>query len=379
MSSKENMRQSNFELMRIVSMFMIILWHILIHGNVLENTTPLANLFFRIIMCFLAVHVNSFVLLSGYFGYNKEVKATKILKLNNSMWFYTLLFVIVFKCLNMYNINNLEIFKAILPIPFSDYWFATTYLIMYIISPGLNSVINNTKQKNLRKILISCFMLFSILPWVTGQKFFDINFGFSLIHFCFLYLLGGYLRLYPIEKNIHFKNYSTNKIKLITIFFYIVLCIINYLIYSFSNNLISFNSTILTDIGNNFGFFQSISYANPLVVLATVSYFIYFSKLNIKSKFINKISKYTFGIYLIHDNYYVRMFIYKFIGFSNKIYNLRSLGMILISAIIIFICSLIIELIRQLIFKFIYNRKISYKFRYKCHKYSESLGWNINW
>ena len=132
------------------------------------------------------------------------------------------------------------------------------------------------------------------------------------------------------------------------------------------------------DIGWNF-YVGIQSYANPLVVLATVSYFIYFSKLNIKGKFINRISACTLGIYLIHDNGYVRKFIYKFLGFNKNVYGIKSLGMILISAIIIFVCSLIIELIRQLIFKFIYNRKISYKFRNKCHKYFESLGWNVNW
>ena len=33
----EQKRTSNFELMRIVSMFMIVMGHIIIHGEVLEN------------------------------------------------------------------------------------------------------------------------------------------------------------------------------------------------------------------------------------------------------------------------------------------------------------------------------------------------------
>ena len=35
----ENKRNSNFELMRIVSMAFIVLWHIIMHGNVLSNCT----------------------------------------------------------------------------------------------------------------------------------------------------------------------------------------------------------------------------------------------------------------------------------------------------------------------------------------------------
>ena len=33
----ENKRNSNFELMRIVSMAFIVLWHIIMHGNVISN------------------------------------------------------------------------------------------------------------------------------------------------------------------------------------------------------------------------------------------------------------------------------------------------------------------------------------------------------
>ena len=39
MNEKAQDRQSNFELMRIVSMFMIVVWHIIIHGKLLDNST----------------------------------------------------------------------------------------------------------------------------------------------------------------------------------------------------------------------------------------------------------------------------------------------------------------------------------------------------
>ena len=36
-NSKVKMRNSNFELMRIVSMFFIVIYHIIIHGKILEK------------------------------------------------------------------------------------------------------------------------------------------------------------------------------------------------------------------------------------------------------------------------------------------------------------------------------------------------------
>lgn len=71
MRSKDNIRQSNFELMRIISMLMIVLWHMLrsdFHGNVIENCSRESlRLIFEFIMFTIVVHVNSYVLLSGYF------------------------------------------------------------------------------------------------------------------------------------------------------------------------------------------------------------------------------------------------------------------------------------------------------------------------
>lgn len=68
MKDSKFVRKSNFELLRIVSMFMIILTHILTHGQVIDNTNNgILSIFFDFLFCIVIVHVNSFVLLTGYF------------------------------------------------------------------------------------------------------------------------------------------------------------------------------------------------------------------------------------------------------------------------------------------------------------------------
>ena len=61
------LRQSNFELMRIISMFMIVMWHVIISGVGLSQANNTLTLFLDIIKSVLVVHVNSFVLVTGYF------------------------------------------------------------------------------------------------------------------------------------------------------------------------------------------------------------------------------------------------------------------------------------------------------------------------
>ena len=61
-------RNSNFELLRIVSMLFIILWHTIMHGNMLYNcTNESIKWILEIIQFLIIVHVNSFVMVSGYF------------------------------------------------------------------------------------------------------------------------------------------------------------------------------------------------------------------------------------------------------------------------------------------------------------------------
>ena len=60
----KNERQSNFELMRIVSMIFIILWHIICHGRIIENCMSLEiKSIFKFMRYIFIVHVNSFVIL----------------------------------------------------------------------------------------------------------------------------------------------------------------------------------------------------------------------------------------------------------------------------------------------------------------------------
>ncbi len=79
MKSNESIRQSNFELMRIVSMFMIVLWHMLCQGGVLDATTGIINIFLTFIKAVLVVHVNSFIIVTGYFQCKNKFKFDKFI------------------------------------------------------------------------------------------------------------------------------------------------------------------------------------------------------------------------------------------------------------------------------------------------------------
>ena len=58
-------RLSNYELLRIVSMFLIILYHIKLHGRIVERSeNPNISLIMFFLELLTMVHVNSFILVT---------------------------------------------------------------------------------------------------------------------------------------------------------------------------------------------------------------------------------------------------------------------------------------------------------------------------
>lgn len=371
-------RKSNFELMRIVSMFYILIWHFLYYGYIWSGSSKSMNLFWSFIVSLVFVHVNSFIILFGYFNYDKKIQFGKIIRINNSIWFYNFLFSILFIVLFKYNFSIIEIIKFTSPISHYDYWFLSCYIILYLISPILNIFIKYIDKTKFKKTLILYFVILLFLPYITNNEFYDIKNGYSLSNFIFLYFLGAYLHKYPIQKKSYFKNYSHNYEKLLFLLLYICFSFLNFLIDNLGNTMTLTNNVILTYFGNIIitGF---ISYNNPILIMESIFYFTYFSVLEFQNKYINIISKYVLGIYLITENTLVRSKIYNYLGFNQSYYTIRIIPRLFITIICVFIICIIIEFLRQKIFEFIYKKNFCFNIRKKCKDYLESIGLDINW
>ena len=73
-------RQANFELLRILCMYMIVVGHCLFHGRVTAKLGYGTTNYFLsyLIQSFSVVHVNCFVMLAGYFSIDREFKAQRV-------------------------------------------------------------------------------------------------------------------------------------------------------------------------------------------------------------------------------------------------------------------------------------------------------------
>lgn len=326
------MRKSNIELLRIVSMIMVMNVHSFWAPEELsmEGVTPrIVFDFFRestSISC-----VNLFVLISGYFSINWKVKS--ILSLVFQVYFFSLLFYFIY----LLKGGEFTIKDSLLRLNslYFAYWFVKAYLGLYVLSPVLNAFV----EKKGKDIL--SFIVVFILLQCYYQLFGDSNFssGYSILSFCGLYLIGRYLSLLSLDK------VKVGRIIL-------SLCISTCLITIFPLLLMLFlhkdGSSIMS--GNLVGFI----YNNPFVIVQSICIFLLFAKLSIQNKFINYCSSSVLAIYLLHMHPDVKMYYY---DFTKSLY-LHSTSYQYVALVglfaFVFVIAVLLDKIRIKIFEAIY-------------------------
>ena len=383
---KENTtnRKTNFELMRIISMIFIIIYHVIFHicSIYAYEMSNVMSLTIKFIIAIIIVHVNSFIILSGYFQCEKKMKLSKAISLNNITWFYGVLFLIIAIVLRdyynfklTYPITSLDIFKTIIPLDFGNYWFIDIYLLLYLFTPILNKIIRFYDKKGLLKVIIILFILFSIIPTLTYDGVIYTGEGHSIFIFILLYFIGAYIKLHPIDKTHVFDKLSnTAKTNLYFVGF-ISLAFLSLLFYVMSvqlgkgtdNKIVLFISSVFFNFYNSFG--------SPIIIIQSLFYFLFFGTLHIKNNIINMISRCVLGIYLIHENIYVRDNLYKVIPFfKTNYFGYKQLAMVFLVAILIFIICLFFETIRKLLTKLFLKPRIIKKMIQMIKNYFNCLG-----
>lgn len=96
-SGKRSNRNSNIEILRIISMVLIVAHHYAIHGFSMPNLPVIKN---KVVVEFLfaggKLGVNCFILISAYFLVNRKFSGKRLLKTTGAAWFYSVACLILF-------------------------------------------------------------------------------------------------------------------------------------------------------------------------------------------------------------------------------------------------------------------------------------------
>lgn len=350
-------RDLNFELLRIISMILIISSHYVGHSGILEQVkTGTFNYYFiNFILVAARISVNLYVLITGYYMINSKAKVKKLFNTWLVVEFYSIILLFI-SMINIKTVSFKEIVKALLPISSCFYWFATVYVALYVLTPFINKALKNLNKKQYQILMSILFIMLVLEKSIFNSNIhIDVN-GESLIWFIYLYIVAGYIRL-------HY-NKKVNK----------KLCFIVTLITPFIITAIR----VISDMYFGKRMDALLNFSNILNFISTVCLFLYFKDVNIKNEKINniiaKISPLIFGIYLIHDNGNINSFMWKNILKVNEYAESNYLILnYIISVILVFTVCSCIEFLRLKIFEMCSKTKLSKKTDEKLDKLDEKF------
>lgn len=343
-------RQSNFELLRVVSMLFIVLSLLLTWGmnygsqGVLSvsNGYLLNGIAFPFLSALSTLGVICFVLISGYYTCTSNtLSISRIAKTWSITWFYSVLIGGVAFC-SQY-IQEKDIIPTLFPIGSNQYWFVTKYIALMLLAPFISVLISClTKNGFLWLVTITAFLTVTITSGIPyGNVLFQDN-PLSVATFVFIFIIAAYIRKNGLPTVL---EENSGKI---FIFFILLQGAIGVLLngYRPATNAI---------IG---GF--SCQY-NALSIVPGVALFVWFKNQKFNDdnwliRFLAGIAPYSFAVYLIHDNPYIRRILWsKIIDCGLYWSSPMWLLLVLVVPIAVYgLCS-IIDSVRVLLFKLFFD------------------------
>ncbi|MGQ7424602.1 acyltransferase family protein [Streptococcus suis] len=240
------------------------------------------------------IGVNLFVFITGYFlSTNMNFNLKKILKTWLQIFSYSVSMFIVIYFIEGSKLGIKEVLAFLFPITSSLWWFASTYLFLLLFSPFINRLILQLTKIEHRNIILVLGVLWSIWTTLTNT-YMQSN---PLLWFIYLYIIAAYIRKYQQDFEQYCKKITT-PIILMLILTYIAGCI-----------LVVISHWIPVFLYRTYYLFRDQSI---FILVTSILIFIYFLRLNMKSiKWVNIIATSSFGIYLIHDCEFIRVYLWQ--------------------------------------------------------------------
>ena len=355
MKIQANMRQSNFEVMRIVAMMMIVVAHLLQRCFIVDVYPGFTLNGLVIKSCYLLGQLGNvlFILLSGWFISETTFSWKKVAKLWFEVFFYSVVIGSVFFAFRIpfcardrlalftgwtdeMRVPDVKDFlRCFFPVIQSHNWFATSYLGFFMFSPFLAALTANLpKERHKTLAVLSLFLgswpLFNLL-------------GGSSFPFFTLYFVVSYIKRFPPR----FLERPRRCFVLGMVTFALI---------------VAWNAAVIVAAGR-IGFVGQrldsfLGLASGTNKLPTVLCGLFFfcgvrnSSVN-QSRCINAIAASTFGVYLIHSNYFVarspRWAVCSDVLFSSPWMIPYVLGL----SLSVFAVCIVIDMLRKRLFAFV--------------------------
>jgi len=348
----EKERNLGLDALKLFSMFLIVLLHVLGQGGVLTacpfGTVRGETAWLLEIIGYCSV--DCFGLASGYVMAGRQVHYRRIVGLWLQVVFWMLAGTAVFAVLQPGTVGLSDWLSCLFPVVTKRYWYFTCYFGLFFFMPLLNRALETLPRAACRRLVLTAAALFSLLPCLLVLRVFlpalphpDVfvtNSGYSLLWLAALYLTGGYCKKYRLALRWRCRTLALAFLGAIALTW-----LSRYAIGSLTLRLYGETAE------ENF----FVSYTAPGILLASVCLLLLAARLRPRGLWAGLIrffSPMAFGVYLIHTQPLVfeRALKGAFAGFAAHSAPLLAL-LTLAAALGIFLACLLLDGLRSRLFR----------------------------
>lgn len=323
-------RLSNFELLRIIAMLMIIGTHCISSSHAFEQfvNRSTSYIILTVLQTLCNLGVNLFVLITGYFMVERtKVSMRKPIELLLDVAIYGSALYCVSVLLGLQPFGLSGMVKSVVPLLAGYRWFVKAYIVLYLLIPYINFVVSKLSKRQYVIFLTVLFLLLSVWPTFLPSPPID-DYGYGFVHLIFLYIIGSYLRRFPWE-------FSTAKV--LWIFFISFAC--TEALYLFDDVSLPVFSTVQGYVG---------AYNSVFNILASVSLFQLLSKITFQSQWVNLFASSAFAVFLIHGDYNIMNYLFNDLLKVPQYYQFSYWPILLITSILaVYIACAIIDMLKR--------------------------------
>ena len=343
-------RESGIELLKIISIFFIVVSHVtqsLSEGGALpglseairdggyffyvgEPTTDPQHFCLALMFYFGVFCNNVFFICSFWFLVDSNrTKMEKALQMLLDVWVISAVSLVIYLLIGT-PVTKWDIVKSLLPTTFSNHWFITCYILIYLIHPFLNWIIERMDRPTHRTAAAIASFIYMGICTLKGDLFFNNN----LIYFIVLYFDVAYAKKYL--RNL-VDDYRLNRRLFLT-------CGIGLVVLVLATDIVRLHTS-----SDGISLLYWDCNQNPLIALAAWSLVNLAQRHHFVNHRINEWSKLTLIIYLLHTNLIFKQFyrplpyiyIHDYFGYD------RILLWVWLYAAVLFIISTLISVLYQ--------------------------------
>ena len=192
-SLHEHGRNYGIDLLRILSMIMIVTLHVLRQGGILEvlDTGTVKYFTAWTLESLSLCAVNIYALISGFVGVSSgSARFYKILSMWIQVEFYCIISTVILYCTKTDTFDFAELINRLAPVSTNRYWYFTAYFIMFFFTPVFNKLLQSLHERQMKYLFGIIFIFASLWPTVWQADIMKLNNGYSFLWLSLLYLLG---------------------------------------------------------------------------------------------------------------------------------------------------------------------------------------------